>query len=299
MRPSFARILAFARLGRPLFLVGGFALYGLGAAMAARAGAHLDWAKVVWGQIAITATQLMTHYANDYFDVEADRANRTPTRWSGGSRVLVADALPPWLALGAAISLLVAALGAVAVLRFARRAPPVGTMVLLATIPLAWAYSAPPLRLAARGLGELTTAVVVTLLTPLAGYTLQTGRLEASVITPLLPLACLQFAMLLAIEFPDAAGDEATGKRTLVVRLGAPAAARLYLAVVCAAYAMLPLAGWRVAIMAGATAPIAAYQIWRTARGDYRALDRWERFTFVAVAMLTAMAAAELLAFIH
>ena len=47
----------------------------------------------------MTAAQLMTHYANDYFDLEADRANRTPTRWSGGSRVLPAGVLPPRVAL--------------------------------------------------------------------------------------------------------------------------------------------------------------------------------------------------------
>lgn len=295
MRFWLARIAAFIRLGRPLFLTAGFVLYALGTAMAARAGAEIDWAKVLWGQVAILATQLMTHYANDYFDLEADRANRTPTRWSGGSRVLPAAELPPATALLAARALLVVAVGAVAVLRFAYSAPLLGILLLLAAIPLAWAYSAPPLRLAARGLGELTTAVVVTLLTPLAGYTLQTGRLDAAVLLPLLPLACLQFAMLLAIEFPDAAGDAATGKRTLVVRLGAPAAARLYLIVLCAAYLLLPLAGARVALAAGVTSPIAAYQIWRTLNGDYHAPARWERFTFIAVALLMATSLAELL----
>jgi 1,4-dihydroxy-2-naphthoate octaprenyltransferase len=297
MRLLLVRLAAFARLGRPLFLLGGFTLYGLGAAMAARAGARLDGARAVWGQVAITATQLMTHYANDYFDVEADRANRTPTRWSGGSRVLTAEVLPPWVALGASVALLVAALGAVAVLGFGLRAPALGVAVVLAAIPLAWWYSAPPVRLSARGLGELTTSVVVTMLTPLAGYTLQTGRLEAAAVTPLLPLACLQFAMLLAIELPDAAGDAATGKHTLVVRLGAPAAARLHVGSICAAYAMLPLAGWRPALTAGATAPLAGYQIWRTLRGDYRAPERWERFCFIAVALLMAVSMAELVSF--
>ena len=42
----------------------------------------------------------------------------------------------------------------------------------------------------------------------------------------IVPLALLQFAMLVAIEFPDAVGDAATGKRTLVVRLGAATARR-------------------------------------------------------------------------
>ena len=94
---------AFVRLGRPLFLVGGFVFYGLGAAIAAyraRAAARaIDWRRYVWGQVAITATHLMTHYCNDYFDFDADRANATPTRWSGGSRVLPAGELPRAVAL--------------------------------------------------------------------------------------------------------------------------------------------------------------------------------------------------------
>jgi len=94
------RVLAFVRLGRPQFLVGGFVLYGLGAALAAAGGAPLDRWRYACGQIVVTLTQLMTHYANDYFDLEADRANLTPTRWSGGSRVLPGGALAsrcwPW-----------------------------------------------------------------------------------------------------------------------------------------------------------------------------------------------------------
>ena len=50
----------------------------------------------------MTSFQLMTHYANDYFDLEADRANQTPTTWSGGSRVLPAGELSPRVALIAA-----------------------------------------------------------------------------------------------------------------------------------------------------------------------------------------------------
>jgi 1,4-dihydroxy-2-naphthoate octaprenyltransferase len=90
---------------------------------------------------------------------------------------------------------------------------------------LAWAYSAPPFALHSRGWGELTTAVVVTGLTPFAGYILQSpapisaprpelgelvgtlGRLAAlaravwagPLLAAILPLALLQLNMLLTI----------------------------------------------------------------------------------------------------
>ena len=88
------KLIPLTRLARPLFLVGGFVFYGLGVAIARYEGAALDVTALLWGQLAVTAAQLMTHFANDTFDLAADRANATPTRWSGGSRVLVEGLLP-------------------------------------------------------------------------------------------------------------------------------------------------------------------------------------------------------------
>jgi 1,4-dihydroxy-2-naphthoate polyprenyltransferase len=292
-------LLAFIRLGRPKFLVGGFVLFGLGAALAVKGGAAFDLGRFFWGQLLVTATQLMTHYANDYFDLEADRANRTPTAFSGGSRVLVGQALSPRVALRAARALALLAAGAAIAL--GRRAGPGVSFLALVTIGLAWGYSAPPLRLCARGLGELTTALVVTLLVPLLGYVLQARALAAPIfLAAVLPCA-LQFAMLLAIEFPDAAGDAATGKRTLVVRLGAPAAARLYALVTIAAFGALPffarggLPG-RVAAAPALLAPIATWQALRVARGAYGEPARWESVAFWSVALLIASSSLELVA---
>jgi 1,4-dihydroxy-2-naphthoate octaprenyltransferase len=293
-------ILAFVKLGRPLFLGGGFVMYGLGAALAGYAGARIDWARYAWGQLAVTSIQLMTHYSNDYFDIAADRANKTPTRWSGGSRVLAEGALPPSAALIAALVLSVIAL--VTVARFATGPfpPLVGPQVLL-MLSLAWAYSAPPLRLCARGLGELTTSVVVTLLVPVLGFALQARRPVGWLPLAVIPACIFQFTMLLSIEWPDAAGDAATGKRTLVVRLGGAWTARLYVLLVSAAYLTLPLwVSWglppRIAIAASTTAPLAAWQVIRVAGGAWRERDRWESVAFWSVALLVTTALAQLLA---
>jgi 1,4-dihydroxy-2-naphthoate octaprenyltransferase len=292
-------IRAFVKLGRPKFLVGGFVFHGLGAALAVAAGARFNVSLFAWGQLIVTAAQLMTHYANDFFDLEADRANRTPTRWSGGSRVLPDGALPPGVALGAALVLGLVALGAG--LSLAMRAPDRLLLLPLAVgmTALAWAYSAPPLRLAARGLGELTTAAVVTLCVPLLGYYLQAGEVHPRIFAACLLPCVLQFAMLLAIELPDAAGDAATGKRTLVVRLGARAGARLYAAMTLAAFGALPLLAMgalppRVAIMPLVLAPVAIWQAARVVRGGYADPARWDSVAFWAVALLAGSATAAL-----
>jgi 1,4-dihydroxy-2-naphthoate octaprenyltransferase len=90
---------------------------------------------------------------------------------------------------------------------------------------LAWAYSAPPWRLLARGLGELDTVAVVAVLVPLAGYATFARGFSAHVLLAVVPGACAMFAMMLAVEMPDVRADAATGKRTLVVRWGIASAA--------------------------------------------------------------------------
>jgi 1,4-dihydroxy-2-naphthoate octaprenyltransferase len=215
------RIVAFIRLGRPLFLGGGFLLYALGAAVAHRHGHAIDARRYLLGQAAVTAFQLMTHYANDYFDFDADRANQTPTRWSGGSRVLPDGVLPKRVALIAALVLAALGLAATLAITLDPEGGLVAGVTLLAVVVLAWEYSAPPLRLCASGAGELDTAIVVTVLVPWLGFVLQAPDLVGLRVLGLaiVPLALLPFAMLVAIEFPDAAGDAATGKRTLAALL--------------------------------------------------------------------------------
>lgn len=297
------KLWALIRLGRPLFLGGGFILYALGAAIAAAAGASIDGNRYVIGQAAVTSFQLMTHYANDYFDYDADRANKTPTRWSGGSRVLATDELPRHVALVAALVL--AALGTGLSLLLAMRSG-VGVLALptlVAILVLAWEYSAPPLRLCAAGTGELTTALVVTVLVPWLGFYLQAPACSGlrMLVLSVVPLALLQFAMLLAIEFPDAAGDAATGKRTLVVRLGARASAGLYIAVTALAFVwpaaalVLGLPG-RVALALALPAPLAVWRIRQIA--DHAIVARFERLTFFAVFLLVATSACALVAWL-
>ncbi len=122
------------------------------------------------------------------------------------------------------------------------------------------------------------------MLRPAAPWSVFVGETLVSVVIfslPFLavfPLCAFQFAMLLAIEFPDATGDAAAGKRTLVVRLGAARAATLHQAVMAVAYLSLPFlvtAGLPavVAIAAAAPAPLAA-GLFRRGFADRQRRDR-------------------------
>ncbi len=291
-------LVAFLRLGRPLFLGGGFLLYALGAVIAASAGHALDWHRYALGQAAVTAFQWMTNYANEYFDYDADVANTTPTAWSGGSRVLANGELPRRVALIAALVLFAIGAGiSILVVREEHSA----LAILIAIAVLAWAYSAPPLRLCARGLGEIDTAIVVTGLVPFLGFALQAPDLAGvdTLLLAITPLMLLQIAMLIAIELPDAAGDEATGKRTIVVRIGRDRAAQLYVIITTLAYVTIPIASLlglptRVVIAATLPVPIAGWRLSRIAEDKTAGL---EAVTLFGVMLLMGTAAAELAAF--
>jgi 1,4-dihydroxy-2-naphthoate octaprenyltransferase len=136
---------------------------------------------------------------------------------------LPAGELPARVALGAALTC--AAVGLAASLR-AAFAGEAGVALLGLTIAaLAWTYSAPPVRLVARGLGELDAIAVVAVLVPLIGYVTFAGVPGPHALAATVPGACAMFAMMLAVEIPDARADAATGKRNLVVRWGVASAA--------------------------------------------------------------------------
>ena len=292
------------RLGRPLFLVGGFVFHGLGIAVALYQGATVDIGVLILGQVIITSTQLMTHYSNDYFDLAADRANLTPTRWSGGSRVLVERQLSPEVALVAAVICGLVALTVTSYLALLVRPAALTSPLLLLSLFLAWEYSGPPLRLHSRGLGAITVALIVPVLTPLIGFYLQTGQVSWLLLGAVFPLACLQAAMIMVIDFPDAAGDRAAGKRTVVVWLGPGAAVRVYLGLLGVAYLSLPLlvAGglpWPVALAVLMPAPVALWLAIRMGHGAWKEPTAWNSLGFWSVALLMTTAVLETAAFVH
>jgi 1,4-dihydroxy-2-naphthoate octaprenyltransferase len=256
-----SHVWAFVQLTRPLFLMGGVILYGLGAWFAFIETGTFHLARFLTGQILVTAVQLMTHYFNEYYDIQGDRLNQARTWFSGGSGILASGALPlraAWqaglgMAVVAGLALAIAAIQVPLALAF-------GAFSLLA----AWSYSGPPLRLSGTGWGEISASVVVALMVPLVGYTMQAGGgLNTRLLAILLPLVLIHFAMLIAFQIPDAPADQAAGKRTLAVRLGLEKVTRLHnLALVLAFSVILGLwlGGWREASLAWLALPLALWQ---------------------------------------
>ncbi len=216
------------------FLTATLVPVGLGAAVAAYNGLF----EGLWFTLALVAAvavHLGLNMANDLFDDAsgADAANVTPTPFSGGSRVLQYGLVSRRTVLAACVGCYGVAV-ALGLLLAAER----GWELLLigaAGVFLSLAYSAPPLKLVHRGLGEPVTALGFGPVMAEGTYFATTGQWSGAVALASLPVALLIALVLYVNQVPDRVGDAAAGKRTVVVRWQPRTVRLVYATVVTAA----------------------------------------------------------------
>jgi 1,4-dihydroxy-2-naphthoate octaprenyltransferase len=210
---------AFIRLGRFRLLLSGFIPFTAGALLALLLGARFTPAQFLLGYAAMAAAHLSVHYSNDYFDADADRFVET-TAISGGSGVLATNPDLKPAAFWAAVVLMAVSILAGYAFVVIYAYPAVFLAFAVGGNLLGWFYTAPPLRLAYRNLGEVTNMITFGLLMPGAGYFVAMGRLDAAFFAFSLPLFLYGLVFIVSVEIPDREGDIAGGKRTLIVRRG-------------------------------------------------------------------------------
>jgi len=243
------------RVADPKITLASAASLLLGLCAAARE-ARIEWGWALLTILGIFFLEAAKNASGELFDFDsgADLAvspsDRSP--FSGGKRVLVDGLLTRWqTALVAAIFYL---LGCAAGLLVAGVREPRVLVLGAAGVALAFFYHAPPLRLSYRGLGELAVAICYGPLIACGAYLVQRGSVSKTIVLASLPLGLLIAAFLWINEFPDCEADRLAAKRTLVVRLGKPAASKLFAVIVAGAFlllALLPAFGVPFAIWGG------------------------------------------------
>lgn len=201
----------------------------LGALLARRQTGMWDWGLLAWTLTGILLMHAAANVGNDFFDHWSgnDDGNRSfIPPFTGGSRT-VQDGLITSRGLAVLAAICFAGFLAVAI-GLSRR---VGAPVLwlgAAGAATGILYTAPPVMLAARGLGEIVVALDFAVLPSLGAYFVQSGQWSWRPVWVSLPVAILIVAILVVNQFPDYEADRAVGKRNWVVRLGRPRAALLY-----------------------------------------------------------------------
>jgi 1,4-dihydroxy-2-naphthoate octaprenyltransferase len=272
VRPRLSFGWLFLRATRLPFLTATFVPILLGIAIAAWTNGF-NWWLALLTVIGGACIHLGLNVANDVFDTHsgADEANVNPTQFSGGSRVILYGLLSM-----RQMALLSAGFYAVGIgigigLAAARGWDLLWVGVAGALISVF--YTAPPLRLVHRGLGDICVFLGFGPIMVLGAYFVQAQQYDLEPLLASIPVGILIALILYVNEVPDRPADAAAGKRTLPVRLSREAVVRVYALAVATTFALIALfavAGLTVrpTIIALAAAPL-ALPVYRALKESY------------------------------
>lgn len=220
----------------------------LGTAIAWASFGIFNWFYFILVLIGGIAIHIGTNVANDYFDHKSgtDEVNKEFVRpFTGGSRMIQRGLMTPREVLAEA--LIFFAIGAAIGLYLAWQ---VGWIILaigIVGIFSGFFYTAPPVNLASRGIGELFVGLNFGILMTLGAFFVQTATLSWEPVLAAVPVALLIAALLYINQFQDYTADKAVGKKHLVVRLGKKRAVDGYIALMVSTYIsviLFSLLGW-------------------------------------------------------
>jgi 1,4-dihydroxy-2-naphthoate octaprenyltransferase len=178
---------------------------------------QVSWERFLLGYAVLLPAHLAVNYSNEYFDLDLDRFT-SPTQFSGGSGVLLSHPELVDFAKLFSIGMVAASLILGTIFSYVFNSPVFFLMTILGN-SLAWFYSAPPLKLSYRGLGEI--AMVLTgFLIPGLGYVAIMGSLSIQLLVFSFPIMLLLLLFILSVEIPDLEADRKGGKYNFVVRYG-------------------------------------------------------------------------------
>ncbi len=272
VRPKLAFGWLFLRATRLPFLTATFVPVLLGIAIAAWTNGFSWWLALLT-LVGAACIHLGLNVANDVFDTTsgADAANVNPTQFSGGSRVVHYGLMSL-----RGITLLSAGFYAVGIAIGVYLAATRGWDLLwlgIAGALLSVFYTAPPLKLVHRGLGEIDVFLGFGAIMTLGAYFVQAQEYGLEPLLASIPVGILVALILYVNEVPDRPADAAVGKRTLPVRFSKDAIVKGYAAAVILTFASIvvfAVGGWivRPAIIAVAAAPL-ALPVYRALRDHY------------------------------
>jgi 1,4-dihydroxy-2-naphthoate octaprenyltransferase len=227
---------------RPQYLGASVAPVLVGSALGYTVSGGFSVGLFVLALLAIMALHAGANVANDYFDhlSRNDWVNDNPTPFSGGSRFIQNGLLSPKATLLAGLTYLAVGAGIGLIIVFLTQS----TFVLgigVAGVLGAYFYTAWPVQLGYRGIGEVIIGLLFGILPVYASYYLQAHSVDLLPLFPAIIVAILIFLVILINEFPDLAADRQVHKRTMIVLLGVPPCVWIYRLTLAATYVLAAL----------------------------------------------------------
>lgn len=269
------RALAFwFKASRPEFFTASIVPVAVGAAAAYHTSGQLLWGYLLLTLLALVLVHAAANLANDYYDHLSgnDEINVEYARpFTGGSRLIQQGQVAPHHILIASVVCLVAG-GLLGFYLVWTRGWPILVLGVVGGLS-GFFYTARPLQLGYRGIGELFIGLDFGMLPVLGTYYVQVQHFSPLALAASLPVTFLIMAVLWINQFQDFAADKAVQKRHWVVRLGRRRASYVYTGMVSCAYLSLlvsVLGGWlpQTAVLPLIALPLAIFAI-RTALRHY------------------------------
>ena len=284
------------KAARAPFFTGSLAPIAVGTATAFHETGAISWPMAGLALLALICLHAGANLANDYYDhISAnDELNVSyATPFTGGSRLIQRGVVRPAEILTA--SLVSLALGAAIGLYLVWMAGwPILVLGLIGGVT-GFCYTAPPLKLGYRGVGEIFIFLDFGLLPVLGAHYVQAQAFSSAAVVAGACVGLLMTNVLWINQFQDAEADAAVGKLHWVVRLGRRRSARVHAALFAFAYGTIVIGAAVKALPAWAmlgllSAPLAV----RAACVSSRCYDRLDRLTpanaaTIAVHLLTSL----------
>jgi 1,4-dihydroxy-2-naphthoate octaprenyltransferase len=239
VRPQLTRFWLFLRATRLPFLTATLIPVMLGSALAASSG-HFSPLLFLLTLVGAAMIHLAVNTANDFFDfkIGADNLNMKPTPYSGGSRVIQYGLLRPSAIIGISTIYFFAGTG-IGIYLAIMRATFILPAIIVAGLFLSVFYTAPPVKLAYRGFGELAVFLGFGPIMLLGAYYVQTSTLSFAALASSVPVGLLTAMILFVNEIPDRDSDREAGKGTLVVKLKEHSISKVYASLLVFVYASI------------------------------------------------------------
>jgi 1,4-dihydroxy-2-naphthoate octaprenyltransferase len=219
---------SLAQLARVKFLIYSPIMYSIGAIVSCLCdGKNFEIKEYLYGISIVYGIHSLTHFVNEYTDIDTDRINETNSSFTGGSRILVKGLLTIKTCVLAAIietiivSLII--LWGFYYLNYHVYSIYVGFIGIILSVE----YSLPPIKASRVCLGELFTTIVLNFLCPLFGYFIQ--QQNNNTLSPfpssvfwecLIPIGIVEFVRMMVMNMNDIIPDKEVNKITLPVYLG-------------------------------------------------------------------------------
>lgn len=199
-------------------VAGGILAFLVGVLMAKTQTCTVELLKIITAYGVVFFGDLSTHFSNDFFDFEVDK-NVGASKYFSGRKILVNE---PNLRKNAKISsqvLLLLSILIAFINVFFLNGPLLLLIIAVIVDLFGWFYSAPPIRLSDRNLGEATVAFATGFAIPSIGYLSIRHKLDLFFLLLTIPFMVYGFILSVNLESPDIQTDKKYGKRNLASKL--------------------------------------------------------------------------------